>query len=526
MKRTIARIVALGLTLLLCASAAAESTDAVTYTMAEKLVKQLKAGSGFTGTVTLTSTAVQGRENDAYSTVKPIVLDWTYIRNTADEEAGTPEETRINLSMSNNDYQQASAQISVQDDITYFMSSLTGEDWYELSSDTLSLSDLMATDAAASSAGAQELTQLAGLLPASLTFFANMTGYLSGGNFEGLSDSMEQYTTKIDFWLEGYRDTVQTDTREDGTSILDIEYRIPAAAVKSQVKQLLIDLMNDETLLAELSALMPESQAEQFLSPSLQPYYFYAVNELPITDDLVIHRIVSFLGETVELSVSMPLYDSKSGNMTLEYTRTQDGEDMPCENVLSLTGESTSAELSYRTYETITGTTVYQGTVRVEGTDENGDTPKTLWASFDLSSSSVTTKDLNGYETLNNTIKLSVAPGETDVETDADNYLQFYAVDLSIAMSFSSLSAKNSPTEVDVVVLLTGDDLAQEIALEFTGTTSARWTSETLDVSQAVSPADLSQEDRSALLSQAGIKAGLLFLPYVNLPQVSTDAAD
>jgi len=514
-------MLALGLTLMLCAGAAAETTDDISYTMAEKLMKQLEAGSGFAGTLTMTATAAEGRESEAFSTVKPITLDWTYINVRSDDETS---EARVSLTMNSNDYQQGSAEASLRDGTVYFTSSLTGDDWYAAATDTLP--SVAGGEALAALPDASDLVQLRGLLPASLTFFANMTGYFVGGNFDGLSESMEQYTTKIDFWLEGYRDSVQMDTREDGSSIMEIEYCIPAAAVKSQLKQLLIDLMNDEALLAELAALMPEDQAELYLSPSLQPYYFYAVNELPLEEDLVIRREVSFMGETVELSVTMPLYDSVNGSMTLQYIRTQDGNDMPYENILRLTGENSSAELSYRTYETITGSSVYQGTLRVEGTDENGEKLKTLWLSFDVSGSSVTTKDLNGYETLNQSLKVSVAPGEIGDDENAQDYVTITKADLALDMSFSSLSAKNSPTDVNITLTLGGEDMAQEIALEFSGTTTAKWTPETIDISRAVSLADMTQEDLAAMLSQAGIKASLLFLPYVNLPQISTDTAD
>ena len=101
---------------------------------------------------------------------------------------------------------------------------------------------------------------------------------------------------------------------------------------------------------------------------------------------MIIHRVMSFLGETVELAVTMPLYDSVSGAMTLTYTRAQGGEDMPYENTLNIEGEDSYAELSYRTYETITGTTMYQGTLIVGGPEEDGVQPKPVRAAFDLSS--------------------------------------------------------------------------------------------------------------------------------------------
>ena len=523
MKRWIIRILSVGLTLMLCAGAAAESAEDITYTMSEKLTKQLEAGSGFVGTLTLTSTAVPGREAEAFTTGKPLVADWTYIKT-----AGDPGETRVKLTIDGSSYQQGSAEISMQDGALYLLSSLTGDDWLQLDTGTLS-GGLKNALGSAGTLGVlpdtANVSQIRGALPSSLSFFAGMAGYLVGGDVQGLSAMMEQYTTKIDFWLEGYRENVQMDTDGDGTSVMRIEYRIPPAAVKAQLKQFLVDLMNDEALLSELTALMPDSQAEKFLTPSLQPYYFYAVNELPLADDLFIGRVVSFRGDTMELSVAMPMYDSKNGAMTLQFTRKKSGEDMPDENILNLSSENSRLDISYHTYETITGAAVYQGTVRLESPQENADTPQILLASFDISSASATTKDLNGYETQNQSWRLSVAPGEAD-GTEDGQYMVFPAMDITLDMKVASLSAKNAPTDVTVSATLSGAEMAQAIALELTGTTTSRWTPSVFAPEQAVSLAGMPQEDLDSLLSQAVVKGGLLFLPYINLPQPAAGATD
>lgn len=520
MKRMMIRIVSLGLMLALCVGAAAQDADDISYTMSEKLMKQLGAGSGFIGTLTLSAAAVEGRENDAYSTVKPLVLDWTYIKLGGDEEAGLPDETRLTLMLDVSEYQQGSAEISVQDGELYLQSSLLDDKRYLLGDHALE-SALGSAGIANVLPAASQLMQTGGLLSGTTSFFSNMALYLIGGNTDGMTAAMEQYTTKIDFWLEGYRDSMQVDNLDDGTRVMEIAYRIPEAAVKAQLKQLLIDLMNDAALLNDLQSLMPKDQADLFLEPSLQPYYFYTVDELPLTDDLVIHRVMSFLGDTVELSVSMPLYDSVSGAMTLTYARKQGGEDMPYDNTLNISGADSYAELTYRTYETITGTNVYQGTVVAGGPEVDGVKPKPVRASFDLSSQSVTTKDLNGYETLNQSLKLSISPVETPDALEAAQYDTVHQTDVSLDMSFASLAAKNAPTDVTMKLRLSGDDMAQEITLDLAGTTTANWTPEAFDRGEAVVLSDMTQEERDALVSQAVVKGGLLILPYINLPQVS-----
>lgn len=523
MKRMILRIVSLGLALLLYSGAAAGSMDDLSYSMADKLMKQLSAGSGFIGTLTLTANALEGRESDAFSTAKPLVLDLTYIKVPGDD--AVPDEARLQFSLNASEYQQGSMAFSLRDGAVYMQSSLLADGWYLLGEDVLAplLEDIGVQDALPA---ASELTQAGGMMSGTLQFFTSMAAYLIGASTDRITEAMQQYLTKIDFWLEGYRDSVQMTSLDDGTSVVEIGYRLSPAAVKSQLKQLLVDLMNDEALLTELSSLMPDEQSALYLEPSLQPYYFYAVDELPLEGDMTIRRVLSLLGDTIELSVIMPLYDSVSGAMTLEYTRMQGGEDMPYENTLNITGEDSFTELNYRTYDTMNGTTVYQGTILVQGAQEDGVKPQTLWASFDLSSLSVTTKDLNGYETLRQSLKLSVAPVEISGAEDAAQYTMFSKTDFTLDMRFASLAAKSASTDVDLTLDISGEGMAQAITLVLSGSTTALWTPETFDQETAVNLAEMPADELQSLLSQAMIKGGLLVLPYINLPQVQPDNPD
>jgi len=523
MKRAVFSILALVLALLLCAGASAETADDVSYTMAEKLVKQIEYGSGFQGTLTITADAVEGRESEALTTITPLVFDITYIKPAGDET--TSDEARLTLSFAGSEYQQGDAEFSLRGGAVYMRSSLLEDGWYLLDDSIMeSLLQNIGIDDALPAAS--KLTQADGLMSGTLSFFTNMASCLMGADTDSMTASMQDYLTKIDFWLEGYRESVEMTELDDGTSGMEIAYRMPAAAVKAQLKQLIVDLMNDEALLSGLTAAMPAEQAALYLDPELQPYYFYAVDELPLEDDLTIRRVMSLLGDTVEISVVMPLYDSVSGAATLVYTCTQGGEDMPDENSLSLTSADSYLEVNYRSYETINNTTVYQGTILYRAAEENGVTPPIYWASFDLSSLTQTTKDLRGYETQYQTIKFSLAPAEISDAVNASAYAVFSKTDLTLDMKLASLAAKNSPTNTDITLTVSGDDMAQTLTLALSGTTTGQWTPETFDPLQAADLVQMPEEELQALLSQAVVKGGLLFLPCINLPQISTDTAD
>lgn len=517
MKRNCIRIAALLLSFLLCAGAAAETADDLSYTMAEKLARQIGAGSGFIGTLTLNVTPAPGREGEALSTVKPLVMDWTYIKVPANAETGAAEETRLQLSLNAGDRQQGSADLSFVNGAWHLKSTLLDDSWYLLGDSALQAL-LGAAGTGNALPAASQMLKGGGLLPGTLSFFKNMAAYLIGADLEGMSEVMAQFTTKIDFWLEGFRSGVQMKTLEDGSSVMEIEYAVPAAAVKAQLKQLLIDLMNDEVLLSGLRALMPAEQAALYLDPSLEPYYFYAVDGLPLEGGLQIHRVLSFLGDTVELEVVMPLYDGEGGASILSYTRKRGAADMPDENTLRIEGAAGIAELSFSTYNTIAGVSVYQGTVLYEGAEKDGVKPQIVWASFHLSSKSVTTRDLNGFETLIQNLTLSIAPAELPQTADVSRYLAVPKADLALDVSFASLATKNSPTDMTAKFKLSGEGMAQDITLDVAASTAAKWTPEAFDPAAAASLAAMPKDELTALVSQAVIKGGLLFLPYVSLP--------
>lgn len=523
MKRLILCIGVLVLVLQIGAGAATETADDLSYTMLEKLLMQLDDGSGFEGTLTITADAVEGRESEAFSTIMPLVIDVSYITPKGSDTASP--ESRLMLDLNASEYQQGSAEFSLQDGAVYMQSSLLADGWYLLNSDILQ--PLLEGIGVQSAFPAElSLSQTANPMPGMISFFTSIAKHLVGVKTNRINTQLQDYLTKIDFWLEGYRENVEMITLDDGVSAMEIDYRLPPSAVKSQLKQLLVDLMNDEELLSSLKAVMSAEQAALYLDAELQPYYFYAVDGLPLEDDMTVRRVMSLKGETIELSVVMPLYDSETGAVTLAFSSKRSGEDMPYENALSLQSTDSTLEVGYRTYETMNGTVVYQGTVLSRSVEEDGTNAPIVWASFDLSILSQKTKDLRGYETQYETVRLSVAPAAIPDGEDAAVYAAFPKTDLAADMKFASLAAQTSPTTAEMTLNISGDDMAQTVTLVLSGSTTARWTPEAFDIAQAVNLAQMPAEDLQTLLSQAVIKGGLLFLPYLNLPQITPENAD
>ena len=637
MKKIALRLLSVCLMLaLLVSGALAESVTGTDYTVAEKLIKQLQAGSGFAGTLTLESTAVAGRESEALTTLQPITLNFNYIYVRPDTATGTKAESRVTLSLAKDGGSDGKTQFSLREGIVYLTSALLGDDWYVLSpdlevqgsavtvaptgtaaikdnatpTDTAVITDTAATatetiaatpapaasetpdatatdtpveaetpavetTANASAAATETIAPVATVtgttpsigsgdangsflskslntlldqttMPGIAAFVFGLLGHLHDADTTQLSAALDPYTTKIDLWIEGYRQKAVLGKLTDGTTTMEVVYQIPASAVKAQLKQMLMDLLNDADLLALLQTMISAQDAERFLSPALQEYYFYAVDALPLDGTMEIDRTVSLKGKTIALTLALPLYDSLGGKATLRYNRHQGEKDLPDENTIELQSDQRLLKVAYQTYDTLTGTTVYDGTILRQSTAANGtntETPqpsaqtaeKTFSAAFTLSTQQTSATSDDGKESLTSDVTLSLAPEYTPddaqdeasapTEAQAAQYVVFDPVELKLNTVFASGQAKNASTTLDATLEIAGDQLPEKVKITFSGKTKGKWTVDKVDTAKAIPLETLSESDALALLAQAGVKGGLLLMPYINLPQTQTTEA-
>lgn len=512
------------------------------YTVAEKLQKQLEAGSGFTGTLSLSMTAVPGREAEAVTTTSPIVLDLSYIYARQDLAAGIPAERRLSLLYPSGATARAALYLSLKDSGAFIKSNLLGEDWFALRSPQDAEAAASASPAATSSPnllsqGAEWLLNQSAV-PSLLGFLATLGSQVQFAPDDALAEALAPYTTKIDLWIEGYRQSAVLGKLEDGTTTMEVKYAITPAAIKAQLKQMVLDVLADATLLPKLQALLPEEQAQAFLQPLMQSYYFAAIDQLPLADELTISRTVSLKGDTLALHLHLPFYDAQTGAVSLNYERASGEGDVPDDNVLSLESEDLTLRLEYQTYHSMTDVTVYQGTLRREprgltsfevGEGQAPSSAKTLAAAFTLTHKQLGAVDPEGLETMTHDLQLSVSPlltsqddqGEEQPLSEAElaSYFQFPALDIGLNAAFASKPAKNASTSIDVTLTLGGEDLPQEVALTLSGKTAAKWPLDAFAPESLQALSSLSEAALEELLSTVAFQAGFLFLPHFQLPQ-------
>ena len=239
---------------------------------------------------------------------------------------------------------------------------------------------------------------------------------------------------------------------------MSVYYDVPPAAIKSQAKQMVLDLLSDQVTLARLQEAAGEEMSQLLLNPNLQNYYFSAIDALPLASNLTIGRTVSLEGDTLELHLSLPLYDAEGGEVTLRYDRTRGEGDLPDDNTISLESGLRAISLTYQEYSSMTGVRVIQGTLTSEPrgaeafTVEDGmpaDAQKTLALSFSLKQEESETKDdeLRDVYTYNATLNL-------ESEGEGDAYVAIPATEVTVSSSFVSKELKSAATDMEATVTL------------------------------------------------------------------------
>lgn len=511
MKRFLSLLMAMVCLIVFPACAADDSAD---YTVAGKLLKQLWAGNGFSADVTLEIAAGDGAQ--AIHTLKPIALglDYIYVRPTADETA----EHRADLTLRDGENALSTAHLRFKDGVPAFQADVLDGDWYSFAATEESAT----TTAAALDGARSDLLARTGM-PALSSLALKAFGALQNVDLDA---ELETYLTRVDLWIEGYRQSAVLGKLADGTVTMEVDYVITPAAIKAQVKQMVLDLLSDKAALPKLQAALGREYAALLLNPQLQSYYFSAIDALPIHGDMTVARTVSLKGDTLALHISLPLYDKEGGAVTLRYDRTRGEGDLPDDNTISMESDVRQIQLVYQEYSSLTDVRVVQGSLLSQPKGaaafdlEAGEGQKALALEFTLRQQESEGKDEEGREVYGYTATLTVAPTEA-----GEGYTAVPETEATLNATFASKELKSAATEIDATLTVGGEGWDETITLALNGRTRKKWTPEKVPAAMT-SVRDLTQEDIAALLPGAALRAATLLSPYVSLPQAEAQPAE
>jgi len=117
---------------------------------------------------------------------------------------------------------------------------------------------------------------------------------------------LDAYTAKLSLWLTGY---TQTSTQRDADDNLQTktDISIPVDPLKSQIKQLLLDVYSDAELMALLAQEMDGRQAAAYLQPGMMNSFFTALDQLQLSGNVTSTRVFDDQARLVESRLVLPL---------------------------------------------------------------------------------------------------------------------------------------------------------------------------------------------------------------------------
>ena len=456
------------------------------YTVAEKLYKQLWAGSGFSGTLSVEI------DSPAFKTARPITAeaDYIYVR----EEEGVEPEHRLDLTLMDGENATSAAYAQLKNGKLSFQADVLSPDWFTLDTAAHTEAAEQAVQEAISQTGAPALSQLL------------MAGASALRDNTELQDALEPYLTRIDVWIEGYRQDAVLSKLKDDTTVMQVNYLLNPSAIKAQVKQLVVDVLNDETILPLLADAMGMENAEIYLNPALQDWYFESVDSLPFPGDLTLSRTLAMTGETVELHLSLPMYDAQAGVITLSYDRTRGEGDLPEDNTLRMESAEKVVELLWQEYSSMTGVKVMQGTLSSQpaqdfAVDEGAES---LAVSFTLKQSVAETMDQEGRDVYTCEYALSLTPAEGSAVT-------FEETEIALNAQFISKQLKSAATGVTAQLHVTTGETAVKLA--FDGASRKKWTPEAIPQGAAI--ASFADEPIAQLLPGAALRGMAVLSAFI-----------
>lgn len=193
---------------------------------------------------------------------------------------------------------------------------------------------------------------------------------------------------------------------------MSTQYRIAPSNVKAQLKQLILDVLADDDLIQRLKNHFGEEQAAQYLNPEWQPYYFAAVDALPLEGDLVIDRRVSLKGDLLALKISMPYSDPELGAVTLGCSLTT-AEDSEPNTEITIESQDRLVARCYFTYSSVTqGTLISQPVGEAAYTVAEGEQEKPLAIAFLYRRQVSTGQEEDGRNNCRIQLELSLTPDQ------------------------------------------------------------------------------------------------------------------
>ncbi len=299
---------------------------------------------------------------------------------------------------------------------------------------------------------------------------------------------LEKYFLQLDLWMTSYGDS-SFATGDPGALTMSATYTIPADALKKEAKYIIGQMLYDNELQNLLLPYVTMEQRITYLNPSMVYFYDACIDQLPLEGDIILSREMSGLGETVSMTMELPLpvlpdtltapigemaadifelpyNDLLAGMKRVAFAQNNDGR------TITLSGEKRTITLTCVESMPDENTTVMTGLLRIMpniGVNENS-----LSAAYSCTYGHRVWQDENYLDHDMTTFELKTEPDLSMLSADdpfRNTYVDFAPVSLALNVDYrNNAYQENSAVQVNVMAAakLPDANIAMDLVLRIT----------------------------------------------------------
>ena len=267
---------------------------AASYTLPEKLEKQITYGSGISGSFRITA--------------EGSIAETPFIKAVSDAEYS------IRGLVSGTDFLCSIFQADQLEQQTACSELYREEKAYYLRSDMVQGKVLQLPDL---TAFVETLFQKKGENPSPASFIAGLAGISETDGSNTMESILSRYRYDLELWLSKYVTEGVFVKLEDGQSAFDSSYNIPIQDFKNLIIKLMGQFTSDPEVSEFLDTVMTPEQKAVYMNGNLLYFYEEALNALDLRQDVRINRRATTLGAVISTDLILPLDQQVTGYHTL-----------------------------------------------------------------------------------------------------------------------------------------------------------------------------------------------------------------
>ena len=140
---------------------------------------------------------------------------------------------------------------------------------------------------------------------------------LSGSIDDNNSIDTSALEKQVDLWISGFAPVTSIGKDEQSVPKLTQVFSIPVDSMYEKITGLIQYISQNDTAMSILRSSLSEEEIALYFNADLSYYYIESMKNLDLSGSIVYSRTVSTLGELLESTISLPLSESKTGYSTI-----------------------------------------------------------------------------------------------------------------------------------------------------------------------------------------------------------------